>query len=296
MQDRQLLWNILKKRFNVELHSQPDFLFYCDPNQHVHRLHNCIRIFFTVESMLPDWRECDYALTCRYLDEPRHLRLPLYVVAANPEELLRKGEDWEAILAAKKHFCAFVIGKADPRKREKRVEFFHRLSRYKKVDSAGGALNNMGWHVPYLPGAKMEFLRSYKFNIAFENASIPGYTTEKLVEPMQARCLAIYWGNPRVGEEFNTAGFLNYFDFPSEEALIEEIIALDRDDTKYLERLRRPNFVNNKPNQPYNPDRLLDFFERVFSEKITPVAQRRRWFPFGRWLLAKQNRPLPPSL
>lgn len=289
-------WHTLKTRFDVELHSQPDFLIYSNRESHVHRVHNCVKVFFAVESFLPDWRECDYALTGHYLEDPRHLRLPFYALYGDPSLILRGGEDWNAILAAKKHFCSFVIGKANPRRPEKRVEFFHRLSQYMPVDSAGGALNNMGWQVPYVAGAKVEFLRACKFNIAFENSSIPGYTTEKLVEPMQARCLPIYWGNPRIGEEFNTASFLNYFDFSSEEALIEEIIALDRDDAKYLERLRQPNFIGNQPNVFLRPERLLDFFARVFSEKITPASQRRKFFRLGRWLLVKQNRPLPPGV
>jgi len=289
-------WNLLKKRFDVELHAQPDFIFFSNRGEHLHRLHNCVKIYFAVESLTPDWRECDYALTCHFIDDPRHHRLPFYVLNIEPQVLLRGGEDWEAIMAAKKRFCSFVIGKVNPRRPEKRVEFFHRLSRYKHVDSAGGALNNMGWSIPQVAGAKTEFLRQYKFNIAFENASIPGYSTEKIVEPMAARCLPIYWGNTRVGEEFNTASFLNYDDFPSEEALIEEIIALDRDDAKYLERLRQPSFIGNKPNEPYSAERILNFFERVFSEKITPVSQRRKFFRLGRWMLTKQNRPVAEHL
>jgi hypothetical protein len=192
-------------------------------------------------------------------------------------------------MAAKQHFCSFVIGKMHPSEKEKRVRFFHRLSRYKKVHSAGLALNNMGFHVPLVGGAKTEFLKAYKFNIAFENASVPGYTTEKLVEPMAARCLPIYWGNPRIGEEFNTAGFLNYADFKDEEALVNEIIALDQDNGRYLERLKQPNFRNNEPNEVYSERRLLDFFERVFTERIRPVSARRRYF-FGRWIWVKRNR------
>jgi hypothetical protein len=147
----------------------------------------------------------------------------------------------------------------------------------------------MGFNVPLIAGAKTEFLKSYKFNIAFENANVPGYTTEKLVEPMAARCLPIYWGNPRVGEEFNSSSFLNYHDFASEDALINEIIALDQDDARYLERLQQPSFIQNRPNEPYGEDRLLDFFERVFTQRIRPVSERRRFF-FGRWILVKRNR------
>jgi len=77
---------------------------------------------------------------------------------------------------------------------------------------------------------KIEFLKRYKFNIAFENASLPGYTTEKIVEPMAARCLPIYWGNPLIEREFNPKSFLNYFDFRDDDALIEKIIEFDESD------------------------------------------------------------------
>ncbi len=289
-------WNLLQTRFDVELHAQPDFLIYSNRESHVHRVHNCVKVFFAVESHAPVWSECDYAFTCRYLDDPRHLRLPLYVLYAKPETLLRGGEHWETIMAAKTNFCSLVISKADPRTKSRRVDFFEKLSRYKKVHSVGGALNNMNWWLPCVEGAKVDFLRSYKFNIAFENASLPGYTTEKIVEPMQARCLPIYWGSPRIHEEFNPRSFLNRFDFPDDETLIARIQELDQDDAKYLNTLRQPNFSENRPNELYQPERLLQQFENIFSEKISPVSQRRKWFLPGRWLLVKQNRMALPRV
>ena len=62
------------------------------------------------------------------------------------------------------------------------MNFFQRLSRRKRVDSGGRAFNNIGGPIPAGSPAKLDFLRAYKFNLAFENASLPGYTTEKIVE------------------------------------------------------------------------------------------------------------------
>jgi hypothetical protein len=159
------------------------------------------------------------------------------------------------------------------------------------VDSAGGALNNTGYQVPPGPGPKLEFLRPYKFNIAFENTSIPDYTTEKIVDAMRARVLPIYWGNPRIATEFNPKSFLNYFDFPGEDALIDKIIELDQDDAKYLEYLRQPYFHNNQPNEFFSRERLLNQFEKIFTTRITPVSRRRYWNQIGRWIPVKKNRP-----
>jgi len=282
-------YNLLKTRFEVELADQPDFLIYSNPEGHLHRLHSCVRIYFGIESFLPDWRRCDYALTCHYLDDARHLRLPYYVLYGSPELLVRGQDDAAKILAAKTRFCGFVVSNAGKRKTQKRVDFFCRLSRYKRVDSAGRAFNNIGGPIAAGPQAKIDFLQTCKFNIAFENASLPGYTTEKIVEAMRARSLPIYWGNPRVHEEFNANSFLNYADFADEEALIERIIELDRDDAKYLEVMRQPCFIDNRPNEFFGQERVLEFFERIFTSNIQPVAQRHHFL--GRWMLAKRNKP-----
>ena len=288
-------FKLLSERFEVELCDQPDFLIYCCCG-YEHRLHSGVRIFFSGESDLPDFRECDYSIACIKLDDPRHLQFPLYVydVYGEPEEIIKKNDDVEKIMAAKKKFCSFVVGGYNRRKNHNRVAFFEKLSKYKKVDSGGKKFNNIGGPIPGGPRGKIVFLRQYKFNIAYENRSLSGYTTEKIFEPMVARCLPIYWGDPDINEHFNPRSFLNRSDFPTDEALIEKIIELDRDDAKYLEYLRQPYFYDDKPNQFFSRERILGFFEKIFTTRITPVAQAgRKTFSFGRlfgrWTLVKRH-------
>ncbi len=286
-------FNVLKTRFDVELHDCPDFVFYSDPKRHFHRLHNCVRIFVGVESWLPDWRECDYALTCNYLDDERHLRLPFYVPwRPGPAALIRsENEDVEKILAAKTGFCSAMVSANHPVKNRKRLELLQKVMRYKRVDSGGRFMNNIGHVIPLGQAPKLEFLRKYKFHLALENSSVDGYTSEKIYDAMAARSIAAYWGSPRVSEEFNPASFINYFDFRDEDEWLEKIIELDRDDAKYLEYARQPFFHNNRPNEFFDPERLLNFCERVFSTPITPVARRRRFFEVSRWMFARKDRP-----
>jgi alpha(1,3/1,4) fucosyltransferase len=248
-----------------------------------------VKIYFCVENFAPDFKDYDYAFTCHETNDPRNLRLPYYAMG-DPKILLKENESAEQIMAAKTKFCGFLAGYANKKTRV-RNEFFHKLCQYKKVDSAGGALNNTGFRVPPGPGPKLDFLRPYKFNLAFENASIPGYTTEKITEAMQARTVPIYWGNPGIAAEFNPKSFLNYFDFPSEEALIDKIIELDQDDAKYMEYLRQPCFHNNRPNEFFSPERLVAQFKTIFSTPIMPVSARRYPLQFGRWIVVKKNRP-----
>jgi hypothetical protein len=281
-------YHLLRERFEVQICDGPDFLIFADIGQHVHRVHNCVKIHYCVENFAPDFKLCDYAFTCRQMDDPRNLRLPCYALR-NPGTLLKDDKDLEQILAGKTKFCGFLASYANNKTRV-RNEFFHKLCKYKKVDSAGGALNNVGYRVPPGPAAKLDWLRPYKFNIAFENTSIPEYTTEKIVEAMEARAMPIYWGNPLVGREFNSKSFLNYFDFPNEEALIEKIIELDQDDDKYLEYLRQPYFHDNKPNEFFSRERLLNQFEKIFTTPIRPVSTRRYRWQIGRWIPVRKNR------
>ncbi len=284
-------YNLLKTRFELELTDFPQFVIYSDPNRHFHRLHNCVRIFVGVEWWLPNWKECDYALTPNYLEDDRHLRLPFYVPWREGAQILSKaGEDAEKLLAAKTGFCSFMASTNHPVKNRKRLELFQRIMRYKKVDSGGRSMNNIGRPIPPGPEAKLEFLRQFKFHLAFENISLEGYTTEKIYDAMLARTVPIYWGNPRIAEEFNPGSFVNYFDFPNEDAFLEKIIELDRDDAKYLEYVRQPYFYHDQPNEFFNPDRLLNFFERIFSTPITPAARRRGLFGLNRWTLARKDR------
>ena len=141
-------YNLLKRRFELEVTDQPEFLLYQNPENHLHRLHDCVKIYFGIESFPPDWSECDYAMTCHYLDDPRHLRLPITRFTDRPSRWTNGRMTWREYWHPKRRFCGFVVTNAGKRKTQKRVEFFHRLSRYKQVDSGGRAFNNIGGPLP----------------------------------------------------------------------------------------------------------------------------------------------------
>ena len=285
--DENYFTDLLRRRFNVELHERPDLLIYAEAGYH-HRLHTCPRVFFTGEPRQPDFRECDYALTWNYLNDPRHHRLPLYPLYFGGGHLVKTPEEAGHVLARKSQFCSFVVGHG---RNTQRIRFFEKLSQYKRVDSGGRYLNNVGRSIGETPADKLAFLQPYKFNIAFENQSLPGYTTEKITEAMRARSVPIYRGNPHIHAEFNPRSFVNHSDFPSDEALIEQIIRLDKDDALYLEMLRQPFFHENTPNESFRGEALLDFFERILSDPIKPVGARRRFFQLGRWVTVKKHKP-----
>lgn len=260
------LINLLRTRFDIELTDQPDFVFYSLFGE-AHYRFRCPRIFYSGEPKGPNWNECDFALTSFAIDDPRHFRLPLYWLWGDIRTLCKSEQDVAALLRSKTKFCNFIFSN---HRCETRNRFFDMLSKYKRVDAGGKVRNNLGFRIP----DKMAFIRDYKFTIAFENSYIPGYTTEKIVEPMWAQTLPIYWGNSLVHLDFNTKSFINFDDHGSLEKLVEHVIEVDQNDELYMDYWRQPWFHDNRVPEHLHDELILDAFDRFVSTPIVPVAQR----------------------
>lgn len=55
---------------------------------------------------------------------------------------------------------------------------------------------------------KEDGLATYMFSFAHENASYPGYFTEKILDCFATGTIPIYWGDPEIGKKFNTDGII----------------------------------------------------------------------------------------
>jgi GR25 family glycosyltransferase involved in LPS biosynthesis len=159
-------------------------------------------------------------------DGPNSFRLPLWTLyidwfGANQERLVNPktmpiDSVCKPVVVNKSKFCAFIVtNPTNP----VRNEAFHKLSVYKKVDSAGRLFNNVGDEIfTNIPGGgggelkKMEFLKQYKFCLTYENAQSDGYVTEKLLAAKAAGCVPIYWGARDVESDFAKGSFINMND------------------------------------------------------------------------------------
>ena len=175
------------------------------------------------------------------------------------------GYDARVYLERKK-FCSFVA--SNPRGPE-RNSFFRALNRRRPVDSAGRHFNTTGTRLR----CKQTFLLDYRMNLAFENTRSQGYVTEKLVEPLLAGCIPIYWGAPDVVRDFNPGCMINVSDFPDFDSAIEHILKVDADDALYLQYLREPWFNDNTPPSWFNPQVHLQAWHRFLA---TPWVERPR--------------------
>lgn len=259
---------ILSEHYTVEISEDPAFYFFTHPynGKRDYLKYKCHRVFIGWENQRADWRVCDYVLDSDFArNNPRHKRYPLWATWY-PEQLLSpKNPD---LFEEKTKFCCMLVSNA---KAKERIEFFHELSKYKKVDSAGRYLNNIGRSVD----DKMVFIKDYKFVISFENSSYPGYTTEKLIEPMLVGSIPVYWGNSEVGKDFNTKSFVNVNNFATYQDAIDHIIELDKDYEKYKAMAAQPWFNNNAVPVEFSEKNLLTFFEFMIedSKLNKPVAR-----------------------
>lgn len=268
--DKQNNWftYFLSKKYIVEISDEPELYFFTHSynGQHEFLKYKCCRVFLGWENARANWNICDYVLDSDYiLNNPRHFRFPLWC-SINSHELIKSSSFSSSIKKSK--FCCIVV--SNPHAKE-RIAFFKKLSAYKKVDSGGRFMNNIGQPVK----DKLEFIKDYKFVISFENSSYPGYTTEKLVEPMRVGSIPIYWGDELVGKDFNTNSFINVNDFNSYDEVIEKIIELDNDDEKYYQMLQEPWLINNKMPDELSTQNFTDFFDFVVkdSKSKTPVGK-----------------------
>ena len=189
-------------------------------------------------------------------NDGRYLRLPLWMLEinwfnadadriANPKPLPidRCCKVFPDEITNKSKFCAFVV--TNPRQ-PMRNNAFHWLSNYKRVDSAGRLFNNLGEGLfAGLGGGggeliKHEFLRGYKFCLAFENESADGYTTEKWLHAKAAGCVPIYWGDPKVERDFDMDGCIDARGVTTSAELIDLVKAVDMNGSEWLRKLSKP--------------------------------------------------------
>ncbi len=251
-------YNLLKEEFDVKISSQPDYLFF-SVFGNTHRNYNCKKIFYTGENVSPPLEYCQWSFSFDYLNDSRNYRLPHYLLYDGYYELMRekKIEDW----MANRKFCNFVASNPNCQVRN---QFVEQLSKYKKVDSGGRWMNNIGFAV----SNKREFQSNYKFSIAFENEAYrPGYEwylTEKIMDPMTVNSIPIYHGGSKISDDFNSKSFVNIHDFISHKNAIDYIIELDNDDDKYIDVLKQPWFIDNQIPDNNKIENIKKFLYKIF--------------------------------
>lgn len=270
--EERLVYRLVARHYDICPSKKPDYVV-LQSTAHLqhHYYDDSIKILLNGENVTPDFNAYDYAIGFDHLTfGDRYLRCPLFAMY-RAYRILSEGRrqlDDAALLNRK--FCSFVVSNArfgDPI----REKFFRRLSQYKRVDSGGRFLNNIGGPVK----DKLAFCRNYKFNIAFENSAYPGYTTEKIMEAYAAETVPIYFGNPTVETDFRPESMVRVRDESDIERAVEEVVRLDRDDAAYLAKCRERCFAVPDP-MVYERE-LEAFLVHIFEQPLEQARRRARY-------------------
>ena len=181
----------------------------------------------------PHFSVSNYYAATNELDNnhPNHYFLPFYVFMAycHHDNLINSHidpPDWTT-----KKDISFVYSNPKPTHRNK---YFEVLSKHFKINSGGKHLTNINnEHIN-----KIEFLRQHAYDLSIENCFEYGYSTEKILEPIIAQTIPIYWGY--TPKHINPDRYIQAS--PDPEDIVRHIHYLNNNPHIAQEILRQPAF------------------------------------------------------
>ncbi len=250
-----ILPRALRRHFHLVFDDKdPEVCFYSSFGFSHLRYQKSLLVFYTPENVIPDFNVCDYAISSNKMTlGNRHLHLPLCLTDLTDEDIALMHPVTPEMTHRK--FCSFIYSNESSGPGSLlRKELCLKLMEYKHVDCPGRVLHNMdapelaarggntiGWQ-----RSKRNFLRKYKFNIAFENSSAPGYITEKLIDCFLGNTVPIYWGSDGDIEPFSRDTLILANDYDSLDSLVKRVVELDENDKLYLRMLEANPLRNGK--------------------------------------------------
>ncbi len=223
--------DILRTVTNVEITPEnPDLLIYCVfGNRNVIEKYNCKICFFSSERFLVGTNPLQKVSVENYPhdfsvsydpDNKTNIQYQFWLLHLDYENenaynYYKKTVE-KRTFHHKNQYCNFIysnpaIGYSP------RFDFFKFLSKKRFVHSAGRYANNVGHNIGGQINDKLNYIKDFVFTIAFENAYDDRYITEKLLHPLLATSIPIYWGGQETLKYFNSNTLINAYNRSFEE-------------------------------------------------------------------------------
>lgn len=160
----------------------------------------------------------------------------------------KKSINQKDYVKTKTKFCAYMYHQ----QHEHRIKYFKLLSTYKHVDALGKCCNNVNiinTRTNYSENETyndiaVEYYTNYKFVLAIENTMLTGYSTEKLLNPLIANSIPIYWGDQNIFKYINKKRVIYVLDFNSDQELLDHIKFLDNNKDAYNDVINENIFID----------------------------------------------------
>ncbi len=115
-------------------------------------------------------------------------------------------------------------------------------------------------------------LGDYTFTVAFENQTALGYVTEKLLEPLQAGSIPIYWGAAEAKSDFNPEAFIFADDFESFDDLANHVLRIADSRAAVAALTAAPAFRGNEIPYHHRPEYFADRIRDALSGQSSTAA------------------------
>jgi hypothetical protein len=273
-------YHLLSQKYTVEIDTQdPDVVFFSVFGNEINRYsnHRSKKVFYTGENRRPPLEFCDMSFSFDSTDG-KNVYLPLWVLFLNwfnvpfsherdisylhsIDDLTNEVSDLDSLLKQKTKFCSFVVKNPNSRLR---VDFCKFMQTKVHVDCPGDVLNNcapIGGRGDQIH--KIDFLKPYRFNIAFENSFHQGYVTEKIVQPMFVRCIPVYWGGTESLKYFNTNSFVWCGDCETMDEAVDRVMRIENNRELYVEMIRHPVINHDALLSDFSPSVILQHMETL---------------------------------
>ena len=112
---------------------------------------------------------------------------------------------------------------------------------------------------------KLNYMKLFRFNLAFENSISDGYVTEKILHSL-CKINTNLLGLEAVKSDFNPNAFINYSDYESDNELIHDVISINNNKERYNSFLEEPIFKNNEIPKFCLPDSVLGFLKEIIEQ------------------------------
>lgn len=243
------IFSVNGERIAIDFNSCTYKIFYTIENVHVPDSH-----WQKYEDLLLNKKSIHLSLGFDYIDHENYLRFPYWLMTVFKPE-----DDYTAIKQKcawlnnpvinsheRKNFCSFICKKDYF---NERIKIFNQLSQVGRVDCDGEFMHNNDILKTKFNDNKLEFLKSYKFNLCPENSDYKGYVTEKIFDAIQSGCIPLYWGsenNPEP-EVLNLNAILFYTYNENNEKMIEQIRELHHNEKIYKEFAKQTRLKEDAP-------------------------------------------------
>jgi len=156
-------------------------------------------------------------------------------------------KEWVFDPMNKTKFCAFMYHKDY----EHRNMIFRKIHGFKSVDALGKACNNVAVEnsrYTYTENktfydVAVKMYSEYKFVISVENCWKEGYFTEKILMPILAGSIPLYWGHPSVFQYINKERVIYLPDYKDDAELFSYLQMLMDNKEEYEKIINRPVYT-----------------------------------------------------